>query len=166
MTSPHPHAEAEPAVAPPRSPGWLVPLLAVVALVLVAETAVMTWALTRTPAPVRVTSGPAIAVHGSLKLTSPGLGETGSGCQGGEGYSDIHAGTQVTITDPAGVVLAIGQLGPGLPIVVDGFRSCVFRFTAISAPSGKGIYGIEVSHRGVMRFEEARLAGDIELTLG
>lgn len=40
-------APAPPAPPAPRRPGWLVPLLAAVALVLVAATAVTTWALTR-----------------------------------------------------------------------------------------------------------------------
>lgn len=96
-----------------------------------------------------------------------GITVDGSRCFGDEGYDDISTGTQVTVYDRSGKVLAIGDLGPGL--VKDGYwaDTCVFSILVEKVPAGRGLYQIEVSHRGKIAFSEAKgLAGDITLSLG
>jgi hypothetical protein len=160
-----------PAPVPPRRPRWVVPLLAAVALVLVAGTAVTTWALTRDTRALPPAAPAAIAIDGTLELdgvVGPGW-KVGVECWGNRGYDDIREGAQVTVTDRDGAVLALGRLLAG--VVTDdprleGAKTCVFGFTVLAVPAGKGIYGVEVAHRGIVRFEEAKLAAAIGLTLG
>lgn len=86
-------------------------------------------------------------------------------CQGTKGYDDIRPGAQVTVTDAAGKALAIGTLDAGQVWGVStnpatGFMQatlCTLHFKVVDIPSGVGPYGFEVSHRGIVRFEEANL---------
>lgn len=114
----------------------------------------------------------AFDVSGSLLLrdVEPYSAE-GKACTGDGGYSDIHAGTQVKITDDAGKVVALGALGPGAATKSDGYSlggtdRCRFEFTVAGVPIGTGtIYGVEVSHRGVIQFAQEDAAA-LDLTLG
>lgn len=75
----------------------------------------------------------------------------------------------MTITDAAGVVLGLGELGPDRYIadpMGEPFRRCGFYFQVGGIPSGRGPYGVEVSHRGVVRFPESALERSITLELG
>lgn len=175
MTYPYAPAPEAPAPAPPRRPGWVVPLVAALAVLALAAGGVAAWALMRgpsTPATTAVpTSGATHVIDGSLRLdgvVGPGW-TTGTECRGRGGYADIHGGTQVTVTDRAGAVLAIGQLTDGVVAKhpqLEGAKTCLFGFTVPRVPAGADIYGIEVSHRGVIHKAEADLALSVELTLG
>jgi hypothetical protein len=166
-----------PEPVPPHRPRWLVPLLVAVVLVLVGATAVTTWALTRSPAPAAAPPAPTtagtFAVHGTLQLdgvVSPGW-PTGKECAGRGGYSDIREGTQVTVTGSDGTVLALGELSSGAVAdtpdsVFEGIKSCMFTFSVPAVPAGHDIYGVEVAHRGVVRFDALDMFRDVSLTLG
>jgi len=88
----------------------------------------------------------------------------GESCRGSGGYSDIAAGSSVTITDSSGKVVALGQLEdgrPGLP------GTCALHFRVEGIPRGSGFYGVEVSHRGKVQVRESELAvGRAQLALG
>ncbi|WKU04143.1 hypothetical protein [Micromonospora sp. HUAS LYJ1] len=88
-------------------------------------------------------------------------------CAGVGGHDDIARGTRVIITDAAGVHLAVGKLDVGQPVIdpTDATRatSCLFPFTISGVPSGKGIYGVQVSRRDKVQFDEVDLGKPISL---
>lgn len=173
MTSPY--APTPEAPAPPRRPSWVVPLLVAVALIVLAAAGVTTWALTRTPdaptTPPASAAGGTFAARGTLRLAD-GIGPAwplGESCSGRGGYADIREGAQVTVTDSTGAVVALSELSDG--VVTDnpelqGSKVCEFAFSLRDVPAGRGIYGVEVSHRGAVRFQEVDMFRDIGLTLG
>lgn len=110
-------------------------------------------------------------VHGTLSLSKIAIyGTDGDPCTGSGGYSDIASGAQVKVTDNSGSVVAIGSLNSGLSHQtnsgMDGTNVCVFSFDVFNIPiRDSSIYGIEVTHRGVIQFTRDD-ANDISLTLG
>lgn len=102
----------------------------------------------------------------TLRTTSIGTGSAdlptdGSPCYGTGGYSDIADGAQVTVTDAAGKVVGLGKLSAGAYQT----DSCVFPFTVSGVVSGSQFYGIEVTHRGAVRYQGAAVKSPA-LTLG
>lgn len=90
-------------------------------------------------------------------------------CYGRRGYDDIRGGAQVTVTDPNGKVIALGKLDEGKATVGSDQRAteCVFPFKVDGVPASHGFYGVEVSHRGVLRYSEADIQSKkLEFTLG
>lgn len=85
----------------------------------------------------------------------------GHPCSTVDGYSDIRPGAEVVISDDAGRTLAITSLGRGR---FNASLQCSFPFHA-RVPAGLGFYGVEVTHRGVVKEPESAL-GDVQLTLG
>lgn len=91
-------------------------------------------------------------------------------CKGWKGFADIGGGTQVTVTDAGGKVLAIGTLDNGnatgiTPSDANGLpraEVCTLSFKVTGITPGVGPYGIEIAHRGVVRYEEGKL-GIIQL---
>lgn len=170
-------SETAPPPVPPRRPRWIVPAIvgAVVVLLLAAVAAALFWTLgqrgARPSTPVAATTPATFTARGALQLDDVGpKWKTGSGCAGSGGYDDIQGGAQVVVKDRAGTVLAIGELAAGLvdhhPTIEDA-KICLFLFSVFNVPAGQGIYGVEISHRGVVQFNEADLfAGEAQLTLG
>lgn len=102
-----------------------------------------------------------LTVSGTLAMTNAATDP----CSPGGGYSDIHPGAQVTVTDPAGKTLGVGQLDDGN----DYGGGCIFSFSVGGVPAGAKFYGIEVAHRGIVQFtEEAVRQGSegVGLSLG
>ena len=99
-----------------------------------------------TPAP--------IEVDGDLELMEEGRHpKFGRQCAAkSAGYDDITAGAQVTVTNEAGTVLAVGTLQNGTGTGT----GCKFPFT-VTVPPGHQFYGFEISHRGVIRYSEEQL---------
>lgn len=134
-------------------------------------------------APAVSASAPAaITVRGSLKLTvgdfawNDGFGTAGNGpsCYGDGGFDDITVGAAVTVTDAAGAVVGLGQVNSSNPTDFDSTASeedqrpttCTLAFTVTGVPPGKGFYGVEISHRGAVKFSEVALGEPVELSLG
>jgi hypothetical protein len=149
---------APPAPQPPRSRSRLFIALGLTAAVVVGGA---------TAAIVAGTTGGGasmLTVNGTLELTDIGgdgvVSTGGHGCTGSGGYSDITAGAEVVISDDQGRTLTITHLtgGTGLAGV------CEFDFTT-SLPKGKHYYGIEVTHRGTVKFSEKEIAAPA-LSLG
>jgi hypothetical protein len=122
--------------------------------------------------PAAPSSPAAFEVDGVLTL-KPGqfLADNGTSCEGKDGYDDLALGAQVSVTDAAGAVVALGKIDamsytddPG----GDGLGgTCDLKFSIPGVPAGKSFYGVEVSHRGAVKFEEANLkAGPVQLTVG
>lgn len=96
-------------------------------------------------------AGPAtFTLHGSLLLADSFTRDLDETCRGEGGYSDIAGGTQVTVSDDTGTVIAVGALAPGWGSV----HSCILPFTVHDVPAGHEFYQVEVSHRGKIKFRE------------
>ena len=82
--------------------------------------------------------------------------------QGGDctswGYNDLHDGTEVTLTDENGKLLAVGALTRS--------SMCSFTFSLDNVPPGRQFYGITVTHRGTLHYNEQQLRQGVELTIG
>ncbi|WP_351232189.1 hypothetical protein [Streptomyces sp. NPDC002133] len=101
---------------------------------------------------------------GGIFLMDPeGFTDDGGSCTGDDGYDDLDVGTEVTISDASGTVVAADSLTTGEVVGT----SCLFKFTVHGIPAGSKLYRVEVSHRGDLTKTEAELRkGDIAFTLG
>jgi hypothetical protein len=90
-------------------------------------------------------------VSGTFTLTSANLGSGGGGCWGEDGFDDIGPSTQVVIRDSSERTIGVGTLDSG---VLSNDVVCQYRFSVGNVPRGLGIYSVEVSHRGEIRFSE------------
>lgn len=183
MTSPTSQSYM-PGAQPPTGPAQpgpkrRLPLVigAVVALlVVVGATIAVTMTLAGGDEPTTQTSAPAtFRVTGYLSLDSPGnfVWESVQNpvCAGTDGFDDVRTGAQVVVTDAGGATVAVGTLGEGLASyqTVNGESlaiSCKFSFAIPDVPAGKGFYGVAVTHRGSMQYQEAQLREALQLTLG
>lgn len=87
-------------------------------------------------------------VEGSFTLIdSDGFDNFGGGCEGSGGYSDIGAGTDVTVRDEDGALLATTSLGMG----EEDEPLCTFEFTLEDVPEAK-FYAFEVADRGELSY--------------
>jgi hypothetical protein len=132
-----------------------------------------TWLATRSdPEPAAATSSAApaqvlLAVAGVVIL---GRGQfvwarSTNACQGQGAFGDIRDGTQVTVTDAAGKVLAVGALGPGVGQGSSTLgatagavaAACELRFAVPAVPAGVGPYGVQFAGGAVLRFNEQQM---------
>lgn len=132
-------------------------------------TSAATGATTGTPAAPHRTKPATDVVSGTLaikgvdgiRVTNMSQLQEGHPCRTEGGYSDIHPGAQVVISNDAGRTLTIVGLGRGR---YNASLQCAFPFRA-RVPAGLGFYGVEVAGRGVVKEPESAL-GDVALTLG
>lgn len=139
---------------------------------MLAGGATAAWALNRDTAPAEV---PTLTIAGELETPDRSLGLTnGLPCEVGPGYEDVKAGAQITVTDEAGKVIGLGQLGAGLTSIIENVNGtgrtswlCEFHFSVPNIPGGHQFYGIELAHRGVVRFTPDQIeSGKVKLSLG
>jgi hypothetical protein len=161
-----PIEQADPAPAAVKRTRW--PLFAGAAVGIAAVAAAMTaFVVGGSPIPVAapsVSPSPAVfRVIGAITLsgTDDHTGLFAEHCAGKRGYDDIRGGAQVVVSAD-GKTLAVGSLDPGVMISMD----CRLTFTIKDVPGGLPFYGIEVSHRGELKYTQQQLDGLIELTLG
>jgi hypothetical protein len=104
-------------------------------------------------------------IHGSVTLL-PGayVPDGNGGCTTSGGYSDISAGTAVTIGDQTGTTIAVGQLQAGRA-AGDGEQGCTFDFD-VQTTGIHTLYTVTVSHRGTQTFTSVQADQGIALTLG
>ncbi|MFK4146861.1 hypothetical protein [Streptomyces sp. NPDC004065] len=109
-------------------------------------------------------SGASFSTDGTLTVAGIGTGlDSGETCSGTGGYSDIDFGTQVTVTDAAGTLVATGSLGLGRETE----QGCEFPFTVDDITPGSKLYTVEISHRGgLTKTEDELRAGRLGFTLG
>lgn len=90
-------------------------------------------------------------------------------CSGSGGFADMAEGAQVKISDATGAIVGLGTLGGGIAIdtvpSVTGSNICRFVAVVSDVPIKDGIYGVEVSHRGVVSFKRDGDPTKVELTL-
>lgn len=110
-------------------------------------------------------AGASNTIDGTFTLAdSSGFSNTGTGCVGDGGYSDIRPGTAVTVRDGSGTILGTSSLGPGEELVV----WCQFEFTVAGIPKAD-FYEIEVGRRGSLSYsydEMARNDWNVSFSLG
>lgn len=143
---------------PPAAPGrprWLIPTIVAAFLLLAAAAWAGGYWWTH-----RGTS-----VNGDITVTDlGGIRSVGATCETTGGYTDIHAGAQVTITDSSGAVVGVATLGPGSNGGAGGGR-CTFAFSA-SVDADSDFYGFSLGpRRGVLQVPADQLA-NVHLTLG
>lgn len=96
--------------------------------------------------------------------------ESGQPCTSKAGYSDIAYGAQVTVTDEAGIKLAVTSLGTGTSDDrgTDIYVYCSYGFLLADVPDGKSLYSIHVGNqaRGEVAYKRASLDTSVTLTIG
>lgn len=100
-----------------------------------------------------------VAVNGTDSFTAVG-GD--NNCAGSDGYDDLKAGAEVVVSDSSGKTIAVGS-------VTDSAAHgavCLLTFEVAKVPSGKNFYGIEVTHRGVVKYSEKEMKAGPVLTIG
>lgn len=167
----------------PKRPGWVVPMISALLAMVVVLGATAIWFAMRsrpvalsatapsrpaTTAPPATTRAATDLVFGLFALFDDKAGwKEGGTCKGTGGFSDIQDGAQVKVTGPTGEVLGLGELKLGAPHALGARVACVYGFSVAKVPTGKGFYGIEISHRGVVQYPESEVfSGDLSLTLG
>jgi hypothetical protein len=132
--------DPEPQAKAPR-PRWFLPVIIGAAVLVVAAIVVSITIAVGTLAPKTFTAKGGVVVSGNT-------------CDSmSSGYDDITKGAGVAVKDPAGKTVALGELSEGHNVDA----GCAFLFTIKDVPSGLGIYGVEVTHRGVVQYKEATL---------
>jgi hypothetical protein len=122
-------------------------------------------------------AGETHTITGYFTVRQQGINFLGQ-CTGSGGYDDIQAGTQVTVRDAGGQIIAVGSLGPGVahddmgtPMTSDDpieSPMCVFPILVRDVPDSD-FYAIEVSHRGELTFTRAELESlnwEVRFSLG
>lgn len=155
MTSPEPAFPIDSAMpAPAAKRRSRLPLIIAAALILLTAVGVGAWLLLR-PGTMTIT--------GSLLLTEDQNARGGTlYCSGTTGYEDLDEGTQIVVTDGTGAIVAMGRLQRGEQ---QPEYACRFPF-AVEVPTGLGFYGLEIAHRGIVRYSEVELERGLVLTLG
>lgn len=111
--------------------------------------------------------GQGMTVNGIMVLTDQSGGiqvdsTNGSACVGKGGFQDMQAGTSVNITDAGNATIGLGALNGG---EYDTTKGCVFSWKISDVPAGKKYYGVEVGHRGVVKFTESEMRHLVTLSL-
>jgi hypothetical protein len=160
---------------PPRRRNTAVIVFSILgALAIIIATVAVTLSVTgsgkKPVVPAAATTPAPIVVRGVIALNLPAFIWNPGGCAGKDGYDDIAKGGGVTITDANGTVVGVGAIDEMTPQMSgDGsyVLACNAYFTVENVPAGKGFYGVEVTHRGSVKFDEATVAsGLVKLTLG
>lgn len=124
------------------------------------------------PSPTPTPSAATFTLIGLLDLNQLDLGAAdGDSCVGEGGFTDIRPGAQVKVSDASGTIIALGELGNGFARdnfpTVRGTDVCQFAIVVDDIPDGgDGIYGVEVSDRGVINFEKSGDLASVALRLG
>jgi len=107
----------------------------------------------------------AFVSRGSMTLSDSdhnGIRFSGTSCEGSGGFSDIHTGAQVTVTDQSGKTVGISELQQGSYAAGN---NCAFPFQ-VKVPSGLKFYGVAVTHRGTVQYSETQMRSGPALSLG
>lgn len=145
VDTPSPEAAHQPEPRQKR-PRWFAPALVGAGLLVVAAAAGSIAAGAAITAPHTFTAKGVVMLEGTDCTSIPG------------GYDDITKGAGVTVKDPSGKVVGLGELAAGKDI--GSGLGCAFFFSVKDVPSGLGIYGVEVTHRGLLQYKESTLKKD------
>lgn len=113
---------------------------------------------------------PTLTIHGILTLTTGQFMWNDTAlCWGDGGYDDIAIGSPITITDETGTVIGIGHIDTSqasefAPDFTMPGR-CTFGIMAKNIPANHDFYGVEVAHRGAVKYTKTDLANSITMTI-
>jgi hypothetical protein len=92
---------------------------------------------------------------------------TGQGCWGYFAYTDVRAGTTVTVADASGTTVAMGKLDQGQTVMDTDdptrAQSCLWTVDVPAVPSGRAFYSVQIGDRSPQRFPEAELQQRVTL---
>ena len=106
----------------------------------------------------------------SNEFADPNYQSDGNGgCEGGSGYSDLNATTQVVVKDNVGKELTRTELGEGSDhgSQLSTSGTCIFHFR-FTVPEGSPYYVVSVGRRGESKytFKQLQTPGSIALIIG
>lgn len=104
---------------------------------------------------------PSYTLSGRVRLHAGEFTAEGQRCAGEGEAEEVDEGSLVGISDATGFGIGYTRLGAGELVN----ERCEFPFT-VTAPIGKGTYGVTVPHWGQFRYSEAELPNLLELTIG
>ena len=183
MNEPYTLSTVMPGPPRPRRPRWVIPLLAILAVLLIATTtAAVLLFVNRSASPGTTTAPPTSAaaaapattkayvapltLSGTLMLIDDARHwKVGGDCEGEGGFVDIHVGAQVVVLGAAGQIVASGGLIGGLGKRSGSHIACGFGFLIFTVPPGEAFYTLRIGHRDRV-LQESELTEDLELTLG
>jgi hypothetical protein len=96
-----------------------------------------------------------VTAHGSFATACKGVGRS----------ADLHSGTRVVVRGAAGAALAGGVLEDGFADDDEPQRRCIFPFTVMKVPEGRGPFTVQVAQRTAVPFTRKQ-AGQVGVTLG
>lgn len=134
-------------------PRFLIP--AAVAIVLCAGGAVaaILWVAAPTHSAVSSSADVSFTARGTLSIHNGGVNNP---CFASQGLEDVQEGSKVVVSSASGATLAIGSLSNP---VHNTWGKCVLNWSVTGIPGGGKFYGVEVGHRGVVKYSEADLLG-------
>lgn len=136
-------------------------LVGVLSIALVVTVALLLLPSKHTPAAAKKPATHDVAVN----FTLTDADTAGAGCLGQSGYSDIGAGTPVTIKSGSGEILGAGSLGTGNATG----DTCTWTVTIAGVRMGQSFYSAEVGGRGAITSSAGELASNnysFDLSLG
>lgn len=96
--------------------------------------------------------------------------DSASGCLTKAGYSDISAGSQVTVADGSGETVGVATLGSAdvSENAAGSARVCQFSFTVSGIPAGSRFYSVHIgnANRGDQSYTQEELEDGIALSIG
>lgn len=105
------------------------------------------------PSPSPSDAGP-IEVEGVLLLSGAQyttVSDTDNTCYGVGNYDGLQGGTQVTVSDANGKIVAVGELDTG---TTDGQSDCSLHFAVTDVPEGVGPYGVTIGRLTPLHYAE------------
>lgn len=110
-----------------------------------------------------------ITLTGALELDNGTSGfddtnftSTDGNCNGTGGYTDLAAGTSITVYDNTGAVISVGNLSAGS----DTGDACIFAWSIPNVPKSN-FYKVEISHRGQLTYSYAQAtSGELDSSIG
>ncbi len=86
-------------------------------------------------------------------------------CAADAGFEDFHEGAQITLLNPDGAIVALGELEVGTSAGDSG--TCVFRFAISEVPRGNDFYSVDVGNdfRGLYTVPEDELGVYLRLSI-
>lgn len=109
-------------------------------------------------------------LRGSLILSDEDAFEADGMCIASDGYGDISEGTEVTVYDAEGSIIATGSLSKETFVEAEDSldtNACQYTVRVPDVPGGHDFYQVEIGHRGKVRVTEPEArAGQFAASLG
>lgn len=108
-------------------------------------------------------------LRGVILVPGGGPNQAPSVCVADKGFSDFAGGTQISVLDAEGNIVAVSELVDGYSTIGGGYRSgCAFKFEIGNIPAGRGFYSLDVGNafRGIYTVPEGETGKYISIKMG